>query len=139
MKLVRTIINQAPRDWRAAAFLFERSWPNEYARTERIEQVNESADDKKISLNVYYDTGGQGIEKLTAHPLHPSMAMGYDSWKAAREKQRRLAEEMAATPAAPEAISDSESLDEEEIANYPPPQIVDKRLTGRIPEIARAC
>ena len=106
--------------------MFERSWPNEYARTERIEQVNESADDKKISLNVYYDTGGQGIEKLTAHPLHPSMAMGYDSWKAAREKQRRLAEEMAATPAAPEAISDSESLDEEEIANYHPPQIVDK-------------
>src|SRR5438552_2368898 len=45
-KLVRVITNQAPHDWRAAAWILERSWPDEYARTERVEQIGEKADDK---------------------------------------------------------------------------------------------
>jgi hypothetical protein len=99
----------------------ERSWPNEYARTERIEQVNEPADDKKVSLNVFYDTGGVGMEKLTAFPLHPSM--GYDTPEQAVEKQKRLVGEESAPE--PEKISDGPP------PKAPPPAA----LTGRIREI----
>jgi len=123
MKLVRVIINQAPRDWRAAAFLLERSWPNEYARTERIEQIGEQADDKKVSLNVYYDTGGIGMEKLTDFPIHFSMKQGHDSPEMAAEKQRRLLGETAEAP------------EQEKISDAPPPSVVNKALTGRISEI----
>jgi len=56
-KLVRTIINQAPRDWRAAAFILERSYADEYSRVsvERVEQIGEPADDKKLNLQIYYN------------------------------------------------------------------------------------
>jgi hypothetical protein len=56
MKLVRVIIDQAPKDWRAAAFLLERSWPQEYARTERVEQIGEKADESR-PLAILYQTG----------------------------------------------------------------------------------
>ena len=77
-----------PNDWRAAAFLLERMWPQEYARTERIEQVNEQADDKKVSLNVYYNND-QPLARLLDFPNAET-----DSPDVAREKQRRLLEQM---------------------------------------------
>jgi transposase len=123
MKLVRVIIDQAPNDWRAAAFLLERSWPQEYARTERIEQVNEQADDKKLNLSIYYDTGGVGMEKLTTFPIHPSMKQEHDSPEVEREKQRRLLGQTTAEAPVPETA----------VAETPPPKVVPKYLTGRIP------
>jgi hypothetical protein len=75
IKLVKIIHNAAKINARHAEFLLERSWPNEYARTERIEQIGEQADDKKIALNVYYNND-QSIEKLLNFPIHSSMGTG---------------------------------------------------------------
>jgi len=127
-KLGRVITNAAPKDWRAAAFVLERSWPNEYARTERIQQIGEKADDKKLNLQIYYNND-QPLSSLLDFPVHPSMAMGYDAWKAAEEK-RRLAEESGATENAP---AEAKISDEEKIAeDYPAPKIVNPALTGRV-------
>jgi hypothetical protein len=60
------------------ALLLERSWPNEYARTERIEQVNEQADDKN-PLVILYNTRGQQLSALLDFPIHSSMKQGHDS------------------------------------------------------------
>jgi len=48
-------------------------FPSEFARTERIEQVNEQADDKKQALTIYYNTHGQPLSELLSFPIHPSM------------------------------------------------------------------
>jgi hypothetical protein len=85
MKLVRVIIDQAPKDWRAAAFLLERSWPDEYARAERVEQVDEKKD---VGLTILYDTGGQTMEQLCNFPIHPSMTTDDDPAKQAAEEAR---------------------------------------------------
>jgi hypothetical protein len=86
MKLVRIIIDQAPNDWRAAAFLLERSWPQEYARTERVEQIGEKADDKKMACHIWYDTGGKTMQELLDFPIHPSMKQ---TTEVGREEQAR--------------------------------------------------
>jgi type II secretory pathway component PulJ len=73
-KLVRVIVKQAPRDWRAAAFILERSWPNEYARTERI---GEQADDKNLSLSnlLRYRRGRNGkIDRIPHSSQHVRFA-----------------------------------------------------------------
>ena len=125
-KLVRVIVKQAPRDWRAAAWILERSWPNEYARTERIEQIGEQADDKKISVAIYYDTQGQPLSQLLDFPIHPSMAgQQTDSPKTGRKKQQRLLGERVEAAAQPEP-------EPEKISDAPPPKVVHPALTGRI-------
>jgi hypothetical protein len=106
----------------------ERSWPNEYARTERIEQIGEKADEQK-PLVIYYNNRNQPLAELLNFPIHSSM---FDSPKVAREKRRRLTGESDATAKAPapETISDAP---EETIPDAPPPKVVvNPALTGRI-------
>ena len=81
--------------------MLERRWPQEYARTERIEQISEQPAEKKISLNVYYNTHGEKLEKLLDFPNAET-----DSPEVGREKQRRLLGQIAEAPA-PEKISDA--------------------------------
>jgi hypothetical protein len=97
-----------------------------YNISSRVEQIGEPADDKKVSLRIYYNNGDQPLSTLLDFPVHPSMAVGYDAWKKAEEKQR-LAEESEATEKAAEEIED-----EEKISDAPPSKVVNKALTGRI-------
>jgi hypothetical protein len=133
-KLVRVITKQAPRDWRAAAFILERSWPNEYARTERVEQIGEQADDKNRAVCIYYNSGNSTLEELLNFPLHPSYTQGHDSPKVARAKQRLLDQMTGKAPAQPvsEEIEDSDFPPEEKVSDAPPPQVIHPALTGRI-------
>ena len=48
IKLVGILSNAAKTNPNHAQWLLERSWPDEYARTERIEQVNEPAGNRKV-------------------------------------------------------------------------------------------
>ena len=114
-KLVRVITNQAPHDWRAAAWILERSWPDEYARTERVEQIGEKADDKSVGVQIYYQTGNKTLAQLLDFPN-----LETDSPKVARQKQARLMGQPSPAPL-PEKISDA-----------PPPKVVPKAFTGRI-------
>jgi hypothetical protein len=83
-KLIRVITNAAPRDWRRAAFLLSRSWPDEYARTERIEQTDKT-DEKSLPLTILYQNGDKTLAELLDFPNAET-----DSSEAGREKQRRL-------------------------------------------------
>jgi hypothetical protein len=124
MKLVRVIIDQAPDDWRAAAFLLERSWPQEYARTERVEQIGERAEEQNtVGVNIFYDTGGKGMEKLLTFPVHPSMTQSESEVEQANVPAENAEDtgDDKATEGPPEAISEA-----------PPPKVVDQRLTGRL-------
>src|SRR5437764_9236749 len=114
MKLVRVIINQAPNDWRAAAWILERSWPNEYARIERVEQVGEKAE--SVGVNIYYDTGGKGLAALTDFPYDT------DPPDVIAAKQAKLLGHRA---------SDDDQA-QPQISDAPPPKVVPKALTGRI-------
>jgi len=42
--------------------LLERRWPQEYARTERIEQISEQPDEKKSSCTILYNNQGNLAE-----------------------------------------------------------------------------
>src|SRR5947199_10143317 len=103
--------NAAKTNAKHAEFLLERMWPQEYARTERVEQIGEKADED-FSLKIYYNTHGQPLSELLAFPIHSSMKEGHDSPKVGREKQRLLGQMMEKAPA-PETISDA-----------PPPKVV---------------
>jgi len=96
--LVGIVRNAAKTNAKHAEFLLERMWPQEYARTERIEQIGEKADED-FSLKIYYNTHGQPLSELLAFPIHSSMKQGHDSPKVGREKQRRLLGETAEAPA----------------------------------------
>jgi hypothetical protein len=120
--MVGIVRNAAKTNAKHAEWLLERSWPNEYARTERIEQIGEKADEDS-SLKIYYNTHGQPFSELLAFPIHFSMAQGHDSPEVTREKQRRLLGQTAKTPAQPEP---------EKISDAPAPSVVNKAFTGRI-------
>lgn len=120
---VKEIKRLSADDWRGWAWLAERMFPSEFARSERVEQVNEQADEKKSSVSIYYDTQGQGMEKLTAFPVHHSMVQGSDTPAEAEAKQKRLLGERTNAPEP--AISDAEL----------PPKPLNPALTGRIREM----
>jgi len=107
IKFVKEIKRLSAADWRGFAWLAERMFPAEFGRVEPRTFVIERPKEEQANENplvILYDTQGQGMEKLTTFPLHPSMAMGFDAWKAAREKQR-----LAATDKAPEEIETADS------------------------------
>jgi len=121
-KLVRVITDAAPNDWRAAAWLLERSWADEYSRVtvERVEPFEET-NKSKPGVTILYRLGNQTLRELTDFPN-----METDSPEVAREKQRRL---LGQTTEAQEEIVEAS---EETISDTPPPQAVPKALTGRI-------
>jgi hypothetical protein len=79
-----------------AQWLLERSWPNEYARTERVEQIGEKAEERKGGCHIYYDTGKHTLAELLDFPTMD------DPPEVAAEKQRRLLE---MTPAKNASVS----------------------------------
>lgn len=100
-------------------FLLRCHRPATYNIPSHAENVNENPDDKKLALNILYSTGNQSLAQLLDFPVHVSMKKGHEySPEPEAEKQRRL------TASAPE---------QEKISDAPPPEIVDKRFTGRIP------
>jgi hypothetical protein len=65
--------------------LLERSWPNEYARTERVEQIGEKTEPKP-GVTILYQVPPNGtLAELVDFPN-----LETDSPKVVREKQRRL-------------------------------------------------
>lgn len=114
-KLVRVITNAAPNDWRAAAWILERSWPKEYARV-TVERIEEDKDESKRGLTILYQTGDKTMTELLDFPNAET-----DSLEVGREKQRRLLGQTEKAPA-PDKISEVR-----------PPKVVNPALTGRIP------
>jgi len=117
IQLVDIVRNAAKTNPNHAQWILERSWPDEYSRVsvERVEQIGEKTDENKMSLNIFYDTGGQGMEKLLAFPNAET-----DSPEVAREKQRHMVGQIAEAPV------------KEKISDAPPPKVVPKAFTGRI-------
>jgi hypothetical protein len=57
-------------DWRAQAFLLERSFPAEFGRVaERpLPEVEKASEEKQVSITVVLNTGGKSLEEITAFP-----------------------------------------------------------------------
>src|SRR4030095_14926223 len=75
-KLVKVIVDASPKDFRAACWLLERSYPAEYSRVpgERCEQIgDEKVEASGPNVTILYDTGGKTMEQLLDFPIHPSM------------------------------------------------------------------
>jgi hypothetical protein len=121
IKLVNIIQNAARKNAHFACWLLERSWRDEYARTERIE--TQPAEQKENSLRIFYDTQGASLSELLTFPIDPSMHT--DSEGEAATEEVHYAPEEAEVP--PEAHDAPPQVDAP-----PPPQVVFKPLTGRI-------
>jgi hypothetical protein len=104
--LVGIVRKAAKTNAKHAEWILERSWPSEYARVERIEQVDEKADENKMVVNIFYDTGNQSLAQLLDFPNAET-----DSPKVGREKQRRLLGQTTEKAPLQETMSDA-----------PPPQ-----------------
>jgi hypothetical protein len=100
-RLCAGITNAAPNDWRAAAWILERSWPDEYARVsvERVEPLEEN-NESKPGLMILYNMGGKSMQELLDFPTDQ------DPPEAAAEKQRRLLGQTEKA-SAPETISNA--------------------------------
>ena len=85
-KLVKVIVDAAPKDFRAACWLLERSYPGEYARTEtRI--IEQKAEEQKMGgCTILYNVGNHTLAELLDFPTMD------DPPEVAAEKQRRLLE-----------------------------------------------
>ena len=97
MKLVR-VHHECERsdDWRRGCVDFRtHRWPNEYSRVsaERIEQIGEPADDKKVSLQIgdYNNNEQPAFGTARCFLIQTKVwARGHDSAKVARQKQEAL-------------------------------------------------
>jgi hypothetical protein len=127
IKFVKEIKRLSADDWRGWAWLAERMFPSEFGRSEPRTIIVERPKEEQ-ALTILYSCGDKTFKELTNFPIHESMVVpGY--WeKIEREKQRQAE--------APEAIAqyDPDSEDEEKISDAPPPTVINKALTGRIPE-----
>jgi hypothetical protein len=57
-------------DWRGAAFLLERRFPNEYGKTAERPLPNEPPpDEKKVSIAIVLDTGGKTLQEFATFPV----------------------------------------------------------------------
>ena len=85
-KLVKVIVDASPKDFRAACWLLERSYPGEYARTEtRI--IEQKAEEQKMGgCTILYNVGNHTLAELLDFPTMD------DPPEVAAEKQRRLLE-----------------------------------------------
>jgi len=66
-KLVRLITDAAQSDWRAAAFLLERGWPNEYGKAWRDPAARDE-EARPIPFKMYLNTG-KTLQELTDFPV----------------------------------------------------------------------
>ena len=73
IQLVDIIRNAAKTNPNHAQWLLERSWPGEYARTERVEQIGEKPDAKSVGCSIFYDVGNGTLAQLLNFPIDPSM------------------------------------------------------------------
>ena len=121
IKLVNIIRNAARKNAHFACWLLERSWRDEYARTERIE--TQPAEQKENSLRIFYDTQGASLSELLTFPIDPSMHTDSEG-EAATEEVHYAPEEAEAPPEAHDAPP--------QVDAPPPSQVVFKPLTGRI-------
>lgn len=61
--LLRIILRDASeRDWHAAAWLLERKYPSEYARTDRVKAEVQQESTEKVEVVHYFDYGEEGSE-----------------------------------------------------------------------------
>jgi hypothetical protein len=95
----------------------ERSWPDEYARTERIEtQPAEQA--KESAIRVFYDAGNSTLRELLDFPNLETDSPGVIAAKQAKLLGLGHAPKTESEPA---------------VSDPPPPKVVtNKALTGRI-------
>src|SRR5437868_9597085 len=68
--LVGIVRKAAKTNAKHAEWLLERSWPNEYARVERVEQIGEKADDKSVGVQIYYQLGNKSLAQLLDFPIY---------------------------------------------------------------------
>jgi hypothetical protein len=101
--LVEIIRTDALKNPFHTQWILERSWPNEYARTERI---GEKAEDKALSCNILYDLGNKTLAQFLDFPLET------DSPEVAQQKQARLMDQPSPAPSP--------------VAEVPPPKVVSK-------------
>ena len=68
-KLVKVIVDASPKDFRAACWLLERSYPGEYARTEtRI--IEQKAEEQKMGgCTILYNVGNHTLAELLDFPI----------------------------------------------------------------------
>jgi hypothetical protein len=124
IKFVKEIKRLSVDGWRGWAWLAERMFPSEFARSEPRTRVIERPRKEPAPLTILYNSGDKTLAELLEFPIHSSMKQGHDSPEVAAEKQRRLLGQMAEAP------------ESEKISNAPPPAVPPpKALTGRVSKI----
>jgi hypothetical protein len=82
-KLVKVLVDAAPLDWRSAAWLLERGWPNEYGRTWREPTTPDEANENDATSVTVVIRSDKSREELLNFPvknpaLHPAEADDVD-------------------------------------------------------------
>jgi hypothetical protein len=127
IRLVSIIRKAATSNAFHAQWLLERVYSREFARTETRIIEQKAEEPKTVGVNIFYDTQGQGMAELLSFPKHASLVQHERELEQQANVNAADADNGAVTNAAEpdDAVTDA-------ISDGPPPQVVDKRLTGRI-------